>query len=331
LAGWAISLIITVILLYVFASCYKTGITDKRAPWQGCPTELGLRHTNGEWKYTTFQCFDNCDYCMYGWCCESCRLGDTYTMTNIGPSYLTYIHCFVAVMVIGSIVRLVVSIIIVDFLDMVASAGNAGQFGFYVGNIVLAYWLSGQRAKLRQALGDPWPEAHRAQDFCCFWCCLCCSVIQEGRQVDEITNTQTKCTFQLLPLLSAPPVVVGQPNATTALAVGGTGSVYTFYGPDEPKFANLTQNFLTKDIDKIMPSLGLNEPIPLWWTTDFILSSPEGTAPADEKWIVGEFNCSCVGISKCLPGYCKDDSPNVGWKDIPAEDQKRDTAGDTPW
>ena len=37
-------------------------------------------------------------------------------------------------------------------------------------------------------------------------------------------------------------------------AVGGTGSIYTFYGPDEPKFANLTSNFLTKDIDKIMPA-----------------------------------------------------------------------------
>merc|ERR1719198_2828260 len=31
-------------------------------------------------------------------------------------------------------------------------------------------------------------------------------------------------------------------------AVGGTGSVYTFYGPDEPKFANLSTNFLTKDM-----------------------------------------------------------------------------------
>ena len=74
--------------------------------------------------------------------------------------------------------------------------------------------------------------------------------------------------------------------------------MYTFYGPDEPKFANLTNNFLTKDMDKIMPSLGLDEPIPLWWTTDFILASPEGTPPEEEKWIVGEFNCSCVGISK---------------------------------
>jgi len=105
-------------------------------------------------------------------------------------------------------------------------------------------------------------------------------------------------------------------------AVGGTGSVYTFYGPDEPKFANLTKKFLTDDIDKIMPSLGLDEPIPLWWTTDFILASPEGTPSSEEKWIVGEFNCSCVGISKCLPAYCKDDSPSACWDDIPAEDKK---------
>ena len=141
-------------------------------------------------------------------------------------------------------------------------------------------------------------------------------------------------------------------------AVGGTGSIYTFYGPDEPKFANLTSNFLTKDIDKIMPArephsprystpspptstcapcrprpisadlgrsppraVGLDEPIPLWWTTDFILASPVGTPSEQEKWIVGEFNCSCVGISKCLPAYCKPDTPTACWDDIPPDDQ----------
>jgi hypothetical protein len=40
----------------------------------------------------------------------------------------------------------------------------------------------------------------------------------------------------------------------------------------------------------------------------------------DEKWIVGEFNCSCVGISKCLPAYCKDDTPNACFNDIPKKD-----------
>ena len=73
--------------------------------------------------------------------------------------------------------------------------------------------------------------------------------------------------------------------------VGGTGSIYTYYGPDEKLFANLTNNFLTKDIKLVMPSLGLaSEPIPLWWTGDFILASPEGTPPEQEKWIIGEYH-----------------------------------------
>merc|ERR1712003_229407 len=65
-------------------------------------------------------------------------------------------------------------------------------------------------------------------------------------------------------------------------AVGGTGSIYTFYGPEEQKFANLTKGFLEGDLQKIMPALGLgDEPIPLWWTSDFINSSPPGTKPEE--------------------------------------------------
>merc|ERR1719316_80847 len=66
-------------------------------------------------------------------------------------------------------------------------------------------------------------------------------------------------------------------------AVGGTGSIYTFYGPDEPLFANLTKNFLTVDMPLVMPALDLaDEPIPLWWTSDFINASPPGTPPEKE-------------------------------------------------
>merc|ERR1712050_138059 len=105
-------------------------------------------------------------------------------------------------------------------------------------------------------------------------------------------------------------------------AVGGTGSVYTYYGPKERKFSSLTKGFLEGDLHKIMPALGLaEEPIPLWWTTDFINSSPPGTSASKEKWIVGEFNCSCVGISKCLPAYCKDDAPDACYLDIAEEDR----------
>merc|ERR1719284_2052616 len=116
-------------------------------------------------------------------------------------------------------------------------------------------------------------------------------------------------------------IIHKKPKEGGISAVGGTGSIYTFYGPDEPKFKNLTDNFLKKDLQKVMPALDLaNEPVPLWWTTDFILSSPVGTPVEEEKWIVGEFNCSCVGISKCLAAYCKDDTPKACYTDIAADD-----------
>ena len=79
-------------------------------------------------------------------------------------------------------------------------------------------------------------------------------------------------------------------------AVLGTGSVYTFYGPDEPKFAELKRKLFVEDLPKIMPALGLaGEPFPIIWTTDLI---PYTDDDGKDQYTVGEFNCSCVGISK---------------------------------
>jgi hypothetical protein len=118
-------------------------------------------------------------------------------------------------------------------------------------------------------------------------------------------------------------IIHKKPKEGGISAVSGTGSVYTFYEPDEPKFANLTKGFLDEDMPKVMPALGLaDEPIPLWWTSDFINASPPGTPVEKEKWIVGEFNCSCVGISKCLAAFCNKDNPNAGWKDVSEADKK---------
>jgi len=79
-------------------------------------------------------------------------------------------------------------------------------------------------------------------------------------------------------------------------AVLGTGSTYTFYGPDEPKYADMKHKLFVEDLPKIMPALGLEgEPFPIVWTTDMIpYTGDDGT----DQYTVGEFNCSCVGISK---------------------------------
>ena len=79
-------------------------------------------------------------------------------------------------------------------------------------------------------------------------------------------------------------------------AVLGAGSTYTFYGPDEPKFAELKRKLFEQDLRQIMPALGLaGEPFPILWTTDLI---PYTDDNGKDQYTVGEFNCSCVGISK---------------------------------
>jgi len=116
-------------------------------------------------------------------------------------------------------------------------------------------------------------------------------------------------------------IIHKKPKEGGISAVSGTGSIYTYFKPQEKTCEALTKRFLEEDLPKVMHALDLGtEPLPLWWTSDFILASPVGTAPKAEKWIVGEFNCSCVGISKCLAAYCKPDTPKAGYNDIEPTD-----------
>jgi len=89
-------------------------------------------------------------------------------------------------------------------------------------------------------------------------------------------------------------------------AVGGN-SEYTYFKPDDPKYKGLVDK-LYADIPTLLPAMDLGgEPLPLLWTADYIPKNPDDWAAGpydrscpDEKteYTVGEFNCSCVGISK---------------------------------
>ena len=82
-------------------------------------------------------------------------------------------------------------------------------------------------------------------------------------------------------------------------AVGGN-SAYTFYTPQDPMYADLLAT-LYKDIPKLMTAMDLEgEPLPLLWTADYIPKDPEKPRAdgVTTEYVVGEFNCSCVGVSK---------------------------------
>jgi len=89
-------------------------------------------------------------------------------------------------------------------------------------------------------------------------------------------------------------------------AVGGN-SEYTYYKPEDPKYKGLVDK-LYADIPTLLPVMDLaGEPLPLLWTADYIPKNPDSwpkgpydrsCGDAETEYTVGEFNCSCVGISK---------------------------------
>jgi len=114
-------------------------------------------------------------------------------------------------------------------------------------------------------------------------------------------------------------------------AVGGNNEM-TFYEPgakpenpkegvlyaaDFPDYARLENQFVNEDIPVVMPALGLGgEPLPLLWTGDFIPKNTEECPDGSDgktDFVVGEFNCSCVGISP-FGAAC---GPDKDLKDVP--------------
>jgi hypothetical protein len=93
-------------------------------------------------------------------------------------------------------------------------------------------------------------------------------------------------------------IIHKKPTGGGLSAVGGN-SEYTYYEPSDPKYSDLLSK-LMKDIPQLMKVLDLDgQPLPLIWTADYIPKDPEfaRTDGVDTEYVVGEFNCSCVGIS----------------------------------
>jgi hypothetical protein len=83
---------------------------------------------------------------------------------------------------------------------------------------------------------------------------------------------------------------------------GGFSSVinhatYSFFKVGSAQWAELENKFLREDVPQLMRTLQIErEPLPLLWTADFI--PMDGETAGSTKYVVGEFNCSCVGISQ---------------------------------
>jgi hypothetical protein len=56
----------------------------------------------------------------------------------------------------------------------------------------------------------------------------------------------TPLSLFYIPIIPPPFVSPRKPKAGGISAVGGTGSIYTFYGPDAPEFKQLSEDAMTR-------------------------------------------------------------------------------------
>merc|ERR1712117_280884 len=85
--------------------------------------------------------------------------------------------------------------------------------------------------------------------------------------------------------------------------IGGVGgeTVTTIYGPDEERYS-ATREKLENEIEPMMEKMGLSmASLPLLWAADFIPVDNHKT-----ELVIGEFNCSCLGLAGYLNARGKD-------------------------
>lgn len=120
------------------------------------------------------------------------------------------------------------------------------------------------------------------------------AMLVDQRFLPRIVEGEVRCNMIGSTLVN---LVHKVPQAGALSCTLQSGADYTSYDPDHPKFAKLVEAFY-EDLPKIMAAFDMaGEPLPLLWTADFIFdTAPDGT----DVFYVGEFNCSCVGITKDL-------------------------------
>ncbi|EGB11532.1 hypothetical protein AURANDRAFT_21659, partial [Aureococcus anophagefferens] len=147
-------------------------------------------------------------------------------------------------------------------------------------------------------MNDNHVEYHTVKEFLVF----CGGAAAGGQLVDQ----------RLLPRISEGEVRVLMAGDTCQMiihkkpegglsAVGGN-SAYTYYEPSDPLYADLLTKLTTDIKNGLMDVLDLKgEALPLLWTCDYIPKNPEGWSKTENacdmetEYVVGEFNCSCVG------------------------------------
>lgn len=189
----------------IIAWTYKSKVTDNRDPFpSSLPDEWSLSGGR-DFRFGIFECFDDIQYCLHGWCCLAVRLGDTYQMTGLNSFWLMV---FGELLVFFGVAMLSIPIVLLGAMISPYVGEILGNSSFYIAQSICAVYLATQRGKLREKLGGA--SDNFWLDCCCYWWCSCCVAVQEARHVDGMTNTDVECCCKLNKKMPAH-VVMGEP------------------------------------------------------------------------------------------------------------------------
>jgi len=124
------------------------------------------------------------------------------------------------------------------------------------------------------------------------------AMLVDQRFLPRIVEGEVRCNIVGSTLVE---LVHKQPKKGCFSATLLSGATYTVYSADDPKFKNLVAA-LKEDMPKVMATVSLEDhPLPLLWSADYIYGDKDDEG--HDTFHVGEFNSTCVGITK-QPELC---------------------------
>lgn len=133
------------------------------------------------------------------------------------------------------------------------------------------------------------------------------------------SNGEWRCTMLQDTLFS---VVHKEPSRDGFGAGISAGPQYTTFAPSAAEVRDLTREFTTSGLSRILATLGVaRDQIPLLWTVNFVDGAPQNEQAWEEpEWVVTDINCTCAGLFQCSPACCTEERPGASMLDVPAED-----------
>jgi len=214
-----VSILVPIAAYIIYGTSYKGKVTDARPPLPNpVPPEYSL--ADKDFRYGIFACKDDCQYCLHGWLVSSVRTSDSYQATGSGTFWAVMV-AFLATWAIAQAVSVGLQLAMVKLMETIdmpkIQTNAAGNIGWFVADIWLAWYLASCRRGLRARFGDADPGKKFWKDMVLWWWCACCVAIQDARQVDGASGVRVECCCSLRK-------EAAQVNVGKAVVIGEVGA-----------------------------------------------------------------------------------------------------------